>query len=94
MTNLILYATLFGVFLGIISGRIYTQFVPDTEAQLLPTWLFTGIMAAIITFLTSVILSMVFTNSIETHFFKLIIIAIIISELLLVFMMYKSVQSK
>ena len=94
MTNFILYATLFGVFLGIISGRIYTQFVPDTEAQLLPTWLFSGIMAAVMTFLVSVMLSMVFRNSVETHLIKLIVIATISSELLLVLMMYKSVQNK
>ena len=94
MTNLILYATLISILLGVVSGRVYMQFFPDTPQQLLPTWVFTGIMAAILTFLISVMLSMVFTESIETHLIKLMVIAIIISELLLVFMMYKSVQSK
>ncbi len=94
MIPFILYATVLGVFLGIISGRIYMQFVPDMKEQLLPTWLFAGIMAAVLTFLMSVTLSMVFRNSIETHLIKLIVIAAISSELLLVFMMYKSVQDK
>ncbi len=94
MTTLIFYATFFGVFLGVISGRIYMQFVPEMKGQLLPTWLFSGIMAAVITFLISVTLSIVFMKSIEMHLTKLIVIAIISSELLLVLMMYKSVQDK
>ena len=94
MTTLILYATLFGALLGAVSGRVYTHFVADAEGGILPTWLFAGIMAAIMTFLVSIMLSIAFKNSIETHFIKLMVIAAITSELLLVGIMYKSVQHK
>jgi hypothetical protein len=84
----------FTTLLGAVSGRVYTQFVPDLEYQLLPTWLFAGALSSFIALGVGCMFAIVFDGYIVENFFAMLAIAISVSEALLLWIMYQSVKNK
>jgi hypothetical protein len=92
--HFILSAMFFSAIAGAISGRIYTRFVPDLEYQLVPTWFFAGALSSFIASAVGCGIILIFDSHIIENFYQLLAITIIASELLLFWIMYKSVTNK
>lgn len=91
--HFILSAMFFTAIVGAISGRVYTRFVPDVDYQLLPTWMFAGVLSSFIALAVSCMLALVFGNIIE-DFYPLLAVSVCVSEVFLLWIMYKSITNK
>ena len=88
----ILYSLFFSAISGAILGWIYRNVIP--EFLLLPTWVFVGILSCFITLAVSFVFTLVFDSYIKTNFTQSVAINVVISDLLLIWSLYKSITNK
>ncbi len=82
--KIVLLGVLSSVVLGAISGRIYSAIIPDHAHQIIPTWMMTAVIGAVLGLGISLICSIIFRNDLDTNFIKAVVIAAAASEILMI----------
>ncbi len=82
--KIVLLAALGSAVLGAISGLIYSAIIPDHAHQIIPTWMFMGVIGAVLGLVISLICSFIFRDSLDANFIKAVGIAATGSEILMI----------